>query len=222
MNAASPEPHIPTSTNPDDYVPPLKCRVLLEQLAGSFCPQELQDLLRADPDSDVHNAVGDWVFRNETRKKELWRIARRYLRRHYEDDAGSVVADAVLDVINIVLKGGVRENLTGLLRQMVTHRAISFSRVRKRRPSMSLPEGIDVPSPSNPDELELGHERLLQALDGLEPRLRKVIDLHYLQELTVEQIAREIDCPVGTVKSRLHRGRLELRVILGREPGPST
>jgi RNA polymerase sigma factor (sigma-70 family) len=43
---------------------------------------------------------------------------------------------------------------------------------------------------------------------------REVIVLFYLQELTLDDIARVIDAPIGTVKSRLFRARNALRHLL--------
>jgi RNA polymerase sigma-70 factor, ECF subfamily len=38
-----------------------------------------------------------------------------------------------------------------------------------------------------------------------------VVALHYLSGLSLEEIAEALDCPVGTVKSRLHYARENLR-----------
>lgn len=48
---------------------------------------------------------------------------------------------------------------------------------------------------------------------------REVIVRHYWQEKRCDEIARELACPPGTVKVRLHRARNKLRAILaeGRE-----
>ena len=59
---------------------------------------------------------------------------------------------------------------------------------------------------------------LQQAIDALPPRHRVVIVLHYLEGLSLREIARVVDVPEGTVKSRLHYARESLRkAILERE-----
>ena len=59
---------------------------------------------------------------------------------------------------------------------------------------------------------------LQQAIDALSPRHRAVIVLHYLEGLSLKEIAHVIDVPEGTVKSRLHYAREHLRrAILERE-----
>jgi len=57
---------------------------------------------------------------------------------------------------------------------------------------------------------ELGDE-LERALEGLPDRLRTVVLLHDIEGMPYEQIARVVECPVGTVKSRLFHARMALR-----------
>jgi RNA polymerase sigma-70 factor (ECF subfamily) len=61
-----------------------------------------------------------------------------------------------------------------------------------------------------------------QALATLTPEHRAVVGLHYLEGLTVDQIAERVGARPGTVKSRLHYGVAELRAAYEaaeREPG---
>jgi RNA polymerase sigma-70 factor, ECF subfamily len=61
-------------------------------------------------------------------------------------------------------------------------------------------------------------EPLQQALDSLPPEFRAVVVLADMQELSYEEVARALGCPVGTVRSRLHRARALLRRSLGGRP----
>jgi len=56
--------------------------------------------------------------------------------------------------------------------------------------------------------------RLAAALDRLDDRYRAVVVLADIQDCSYEQIAAALSIPVGTVRSRLHRGRTELRTLL--------
>lgn len=51
---------------------------------------------------------------------------------------------------------------------------------------------------------------LQQAGEKISLRLRQVLLLRYQAELSLEEISAELDIPVGTVKSRLHRARHKL------------
>lgn len=50
-----------------------------------------------------------------------------------------------------------------------------------------------------------------QAIDALPPLQRMTVILYYLNDLSLKEIAYILDCPVGTVKSRLHYGREQLK-----------
>jgi len=49
-----------------------------------------------------------------------------------------------------------------------------------------------------------------QLLQRLPEAQQRVITLFYLQDCSVEEVARMLDLPEGTVKSHLHRGRRAL------------
>jgi RNA polymerase sigma-70 factor (ECF subfamily) len=59
-------------------------------------------------------------------------------------------------------------------------------------------------------------ELLQAALQKLSPELRETVILRDLEELDYREIARVLDVPEGTVKSRLNRGRAELARVLRR------
>jgi RNA polymerase sigma-70 factor, ECF subfamily len=53
-----------------------------------------------------------------------------------------------------------------------------------------------------------------RALERLPEEFRTVVILCDIEEFTYEEIAEFVDCPIGTVRSRLHRGRKMLRTEL--------
>ncbi|MCO1598467.1 SigE family RNA polymerase sigma factor [Micromonospora sp. RHAY321] len=55
---------------------------------------------------------------------------------------------------------------------------------------------------------------LVRALRQLPAAQRQALALHYLFDMSVEEIARETEVPVGTVKSWLSRGRSRLAALL--------
>jgi RNA polymerase sigma-70 factor (ECF subfamily) len=68
------------------------------------------------------------------------------------------------------------------------------------------------------EESELG-ERVRRGLERLPEELRTAVILRDLQGLSYTEIAEALELPEGTVKSRIHRGRMELGQILSREGG---
>ena len=67
-----------------------------------------------------------------------------------------------------------------------------------------------VEPPPEPDRTDLR-----AALTRIPAAFREVIVLHYLADLPVDEIAEVLGIPVGTVKSRLSRGRTALADLLG-------
>ena len=62
-------------------------------------------------------------------------------------------------------------------------------------------------------------QEVQQAISALPLQQRMVVVLYYLNDLTLQEISDILDVPVGTVKSRLHYGRLALKKSLGMQPG---
>jgi RNA polymerase sigma-70 factor (ECF subfamily) len=60
----------------------------------------------------------------------------------------------------------------------------------------------------------LDAERVGEALDALPEEYRAVATLYFIDDLSYQQIAEPLRCPVGTVRSRLHRGRRMLQKAL--------
>jgi RNA polymerase sigma-70 factor, ECF subfamily len=61
---------------------------------------------------------------------------------------------------------------------------------------------------------EEDRQAVWKALDGLSPEIRATVILRDIQGLSYEEIAENMKLPLGTVKSRVNRGRLQLARIL--------
>jgi RNA polymerase sigma-70 factor (ECF subfamily) len=57
-------------------------------------------------------------------------------------------------------------------------------------------------------------EQVADAIAALPEEFRLVATLYFLQDMSYEEIAEIVGCPVGTVRSRLHRGRRMLQKAL--------
>ena len=57
-------------------------------------------------------------------------------------------------------------------------------------------------------------KRIHAGLDQLEPAQREVLVLRFLEELSYEEIGQIVDCPLGTVRSRIHYAKAALRRTL--------
>ena len=74
--------------------------------------------------------------------------------------------------------------------------------------------GNDCPDPAERAEQAERNSKVAAALDQLAQQYKTVIVLRDVEGLDYQQIARIVGVPVGTVKSRVHRGRLTLRKYL--------
>jgi RNA polymerase sigma-70 factor (ECF subfamily) len=93
-------------------------------------------------------------------------------------------------------------------------RTDAFRRRRRRPETVELVgEGPAIPPAQN--ALASGHEELERAIAALPQAFREAVVLRDLQELTYTEIADALGVPVGTVMSRIHRGRALLREALG-------
>ena len=98
---------------------------------------------------------------------------------------------------------------------------------RRRRPSISLEDtreamsiGTEDDSPNEKCEQDERAVQVHTALSSLEPKLRAVLVLRDMQGHSYQTIAQMVDVPIGTVRSRIHRGRMELRRKLEPELKP--
>lgn len=80
---------------------------------------------------------------------------------------------------------------------------------------------VPVIESDHPAELKLEREqdsrRLRSALDRLPEEFRLAVTLRHLENLSVEEIAEVMECPPGTVKSRIFYGLKKLREIMRTE-----
>ena len=123
--------------------------------------------------------------------------------------------EAVQDAIWQIWTGRVRyDPLRGRFRTWVfmIARSRALDRLR-RRPSAERPasERIEAHDPS--PELELASD-VRQGLAALGADQREAIVLAFYDGMTHDEIAARLGNPVGTVKSRIRRGLLELRTAL--------
>lgn len=103
---------------------------------------------------------------------------------------------------------------------------LSYNQARRRRawaePLHALAERLFAPTWRSPEHIAEEHEvqAIVRAtLDLLPPKHRAVLVLHYIHEYSMQEIAAILDCPEGTVKSRLHHARKLLKEQLERRYG---
>ena len=88
-------------------------------------------------------------------------------------------------------------------------------RARECAPLVSASDAVDGwPAPDAAVEAADERARLIEAIRSLDQPTRDVFLLRYVEQLSIAEVAESVGEPVGTVKSRLHRGRRRLQEIL--------
>jgi RNA polymerase sigma-70 factor (ECF subfamily) len=112
--------------------------------------------------------------------------------------------------------------------KIASNNAIDFIRKRKLENLMSLdkPLGndesgemmIDIKSGNmDPEESVIKKQKIIlmrEVVEKLKPRYRELVELRYFKEYSYEEIAEQLDLPIGTVKAQLFRAREFLFNIL--------
>ena len=112
-------------------------------------------------------------------------------------------------------------NFRAWLLRITTNACCDQLRMLKRHPTTSLDNlSLDPESPPSSDSpeeyalrLELG-EQIKKGLAGLPSDQKLAVILHDIQGLNYEEMVQVMGCSLGTVKSRLSRGRIRLRDYL--------
>ncbi len=102
--------------------------------------------------------------------------------------------------------------------KIATNNCIDFMRKKKSTPLSFETPGDEMDDPSHniqsedmdPEESLINHQKLSmmkEIVAKLKPRYRKLIELRYFKEYSYDEIAQELELPIGTVKAQLFRAR---------------
>ena len=160
------------------------------------------------------------------------------LRRHYDRvhavcrriagssrDADDAAQEAMISIVRGLPRFDGRSQFSTWVYRIATNAALDELRRRKRRPALRV-VGDDETAPEPTDPLaervvEAVVDRLAidDALDALPEDFRAAVVLRDVADLDYAEIAEALGVPVGTVKSRIARGRNQLTTLLGnRDP----
>lgn len=131
---------------------------------------------------------------------------------HWGGDA-EMAAEAVQETFLALLReaGNLRPERGTVLSWLLAVTRNRMLKLARERRHLSLDEeGMDAPAPgcvASEVEWEQMTGRLREAVASLPPAYREALVLCDMEELTYEEAAGIAGCPVGTVRSRLHRAR---------------
>lgn len=119
------------------------------------------------------------------------------------------------------LRGADRDidNLKAFLYKIAKNLIIDEFRKKKTRPTSSLDElqeaGFDPgEDPTGAMKALIDHRDTLKAMDHLEEKYREAVHMRYLDDLSVQEIARLLNDNENNVSVKIHRGLKQLRTLI--------
>jgi RNA polymerase sigma-70 factor (ECF subfamily) len=138
-----------------------------------------------------------------------------YIRRlvPQESDAWDVLQQTWMGAYQNIRSLAEPKYLATWLYRIARNKAISSRRLKSPEPiDMTAAGEVSI---DDAEQIEFDNAEAVHiALDRLSLAHREVLTLHFLQDLSIEQIAEVIGVPGGTVKSRLFHAKRELRRVL--------
>jgi RNA polymerase sigma-70 factor (ECF subfamily) len=184
---------------------------------------------------------GNWAAMEQVVQRYQDRLYVTILRMvNHPEDAADLVQETFVRAMQGVARFEGKSTLYTWLFRIAVNLAISHRRASQYRAAASLDgapgsredrdgvnrqaAGLRVAQETESDpattvQHRIDCERLLAALNRLDPEFRAVIVLRDVEECDYQQIAAILDVPVGTIKSRLFRARAALREMLQEAPG---
>jgi len=133
------------------------------------------------------------------------------------DEAAEISQEAFLSAYRAIGNFRGDANFSTWLYRIALNHATTRRKSLNTRQQRSVPientEPASDPHPGPAESMEKKEirQRVQQALNRLDPDDAAVILLRDLQDVPYEEVARVLEIPIGTVKSRLHRARLALK-----------
>ncbi|MCH5266009.1 MAG: sigma-70 family RNA polymerase sigma factor [Lachnospiraceae bacterium] len=127
-----------------------------------------------------------------------------------ETDAEDAVSNAILKAYENRGQISAFHKFNPWMLTITKNEALKIKRKRLALPGNEKVEALLKPVQAHYDEL-------WDVLQQMKEEYRLVVVLFYYDGLSLRDIAETLDIPVGTVKSRLNRGKAELRDALERE-----
>ncbi|WP_227395918.1 RNA polymerase sigma factor SigW [Jeotgalibacillus aurantiacus] len=175
--------------------------------------KRIQQVLKGD-----QNAFGEIV---ELYKDRVYHVCFRMLGNRHE--AEDIAQEAFIRAYTNIHTFDIDRKFSTWIFRIATN--LCIDRIRKKKPDYYLDaevagtEGLtmysqvesDEPLPEDEVESMELQESIQKEISLLPDKYRSVIVLKYIEELSLKEISEILDLPLGTVKTRIHRGREALR-----------
>jgi len=158
-------------------------------------------------------------------QKKIYNLAYRILGNY--EDANDMAQEALIRIFRSIANFKEQSSFSTWVYRITTNVCLDEIRKKKNKKVISLDEEIhmddgemkrqimsDDIQPDAAAELEELRTLVSDAINSLPEDQRLVITLRDIQGLSYEEISSVLDCPSGTVKSRINRARQALKNVL--------
>lgn len=139
-------------------------------------------------------------------RKKMYRVAYRILQN--QEDAKDAVGEAIVKAYEKIDLLRNEDRLEAWIMQIVLNVSKNM-RIKRSREVYGETEKI-----LKQREVWDYHDELWDIIEKMPPKYGDVLHLFYYEEYTMDEISEILDVPVGTVKSRLNRGKERLKKLL--------
>jgi RNA polymerase sigma-70 factor, ECF subfamily len=165
---------------------------------------EIADLVRRCLEGEAE-AAGALVARFE---RQVFALCYRMLGQR--EDAEDVAQESFVRALRSLRSWDAERDFAPWLLAIAGNRCRTWLSARARRPRLaSEVERIEDSTPP-PEAARNLAEEVERALGGIRAEYRQAFVLYHEQELSYGEIAEAMDCPLGTVKTWVHRARREI------------
>jgi RNA polymerase sigma factor (sigma-70 family) len=189
----------------------------MEDLEGRFSSKALEDFRLID-EAVINNDEQAFAKLMQRYKRPVYHMILKMVRN--VDDAEDLTIESFAKAFKSLHRFKKDYTFSTWLFRIATNNTIDYIR-KKKLNTFSLNnsftddygEGISMdvedenPTPEG-EAIKAQKEELVQIfVDKLPPKYQKLVRLRYFHELSYEEIAEELEAPLGTVKAQLHRAR---------------
>jgi RNA polymerase sigma-70 factor (ECF subfamily) len=158
------------------------------------------------------------MFKNETFNNEaiihynyFYRVAKRLTRNSM--DAEDLVQDTYARAFNFFDTYREGSNCKAWLYTIMKRVYLSYYRKNNLMSETTIEQVPDSVYFEN-EENTLSREEMIKLMGKIKDEFKFVLILFHLDEFSLKEISDKLEWPLGTVKSRLHRGRKEFKKLL--------
>lgn len=143
------------------------------------------------------------------RKEILYRTAYTYVKNR--DDAIDILDETIYKAYLSLKRLKDPKFFNTYLTRILINTSLDYMRKNKKVNIVELQDNIPIEKSCL--SFEEKHD-LKEAVNKLDEKYKTIIILKYFQDMTIQEISNVLSCPLGTIKSQLHKALKLLRIEL--------